>query len=208
MKKQLLRFVLLFVCALFLLQPLVSGVPGSGEGQEDEVDAKSEASRHWEAPPYGYTYKVVLITGIDGYVIQYNDKLYRGRTPSASGLQRLKDFGLNTLITLHPDKEMEAAAKKVGLKVLHYELDEAIMPGEKVEAFLKMIKESPGGYYIHSGEKRQRAGILAAIYRLHIQEWAYDKTIIEYGRLGGSLKDHDRLLRGLKFSLKKKKENK
>ena len=166
---------------------------------EGETDGVSGATKKWREPPYGYTYKVSIAMGVEGYFLQYSDNLFRGRGFNAKGAERLKDFGIKTVLTIAPDKAMAEAAKAAGLKVITLQWKgQKVMPAEDLQQFLKVLKENPGPYYLHSQEKLQRAGALVAIYRIYIEKWPYEKTIIEYARVGGSLKDDDRLLRGIK----------
>ena len=65
------------------------------------------------------------------------------------------------------------------------------------DQFLELIKKNKAPFYLHSKEENQDVGILAAIYRIYVENWSFEKTIIEYGRIGGSLKDDDRLLRAI-----------
>lgn len=163
-----------------------------------QVDAVSQATKGWQWPPYGYTYQVTIVPGIDGYVIVYDNNLYRGSTPSAEGVGQLKNFGIKTIITIAPDIEFEKIVQSAGLKLVAFNWQNRnMMSSEDLDGFLKIIKENKAPFYLHSREENQEAGILAAIYRLYIENWPYEKTIIEYGRVGGSLKDDDRILRSI-----------
>ncbi|MCU0289124.1 MAG: hypothetical protein MUF15_22365 [Acidobacteria bacterium] len=181
--------------SIFFFFILVTVMFNSVYGQ---VDAVSQASKGWQWPPFGYTYQVSLIPGIEGYVIVYDDNLYRGSSPSPEGITQLKNFGVNTFITLAPDMELEKNVKAAGMKWIIFNWQNRdIISGEEIKGFVKLIKENKGRFYLHNNEENQEAGILAAVYRIHILDWPYEKTIIEYGRVGGSLKDEDRLLRAI-----------
>ncbi|MCX6579770.1 MAG: hypothetical protein NT166_06260 [Candidatus Aminicenantes bacterium] len=180
---------------LFLAMGIILTYHGYGT---DEVDAVSRATRGWQWPPFGYTYQVTVVPGIDGYVIVYNDNLYRGGALSPEAAGQLKNFGVKTVITIDPDPKLEKTVKAAGLKPVTFTWkNRGIMPQEDLERFLELIKKNEAPFYLHSKEENQEAGILAAIYRVHVENWPYEKTIIEYGRVGGSLKDDDRLLRAI-----------
>ncbi|HLP59220.1 MAG TPA: hypothetical protein VK186_10340 [Candidatus Deferrimicrobium sp.] len=164
-----------------------------------QVDAVSQATKGWPWPPYGYTYQVTVVPGIEGYVIVYDDTLYRGGTPEPEGIGQLKNFGIKTVITINPGLELAKKVQAAGLNwVVFNWQNKDIMSAEDLAQFLKLVKENKAPFYLHSKEENQNTGILAAIYRIHVQNWPYEKTIIEYGRVGGSLKDDDRLLRAIK----------
>jgi len=180
---------------LLLSIVLILSYPGYGISQ---VDAVSRATKEWQWPPFGYTYQVTVVPGIDGYVIVYDDTFYRGGDLSSEAAGQLKNFGVKTVITIDPDPELEKAVKPAGLKLARFNWkNRGIMPPEDLAQFLKLLKENEAPFYLHSKEENQDAGILAAIYRIHVENWPYEKTIIEYGRVGGSLKDDDRLLRAI-----------
>jgi protein tyrosine phosphatase (PTP) superfamily phosphohydrolase (DUF442 family) len=163
----------------------------------DSVDSVSGATKEWKMPPSGYDYTVSYVVGIEGYVIVYNKNLYRGGKITPKGASRLKDFGVKTVVSIAPDKAVEDACKAAGLKLVTLPFDRKVMTKEILNRFLEILKENKGGYYLHSKEERQRAGVFAVIYRLHIDKWTFDKAIIEYARIGGNLKDHDRMLKGI-----------
>ena len=163
----------------------------------NSVDAVSSATQEWKMPPSGYDYTVSYVVGIEGYVIVYNDNLYRGGAITAQGASRLKDFGVKTVISIAPDQAVEEACKSAGLTFVSFPFDRKVLPKEILNAFLEIIKTNKGGFYIHSKEEQQRAGVFAAAYRMYIEKWTFDKAIIEYARIGGNLKNHDRMLKGL-----------
>lgn len=167
------------------------------ENTDQTPDSVTSASKRWLPPPRGYTYQIVLIPEIDGYVIQYSDRLYRGRGLSAYAARQLKHYGLKTIITTSPSPELQNAASTADLTLLSFPFDSNIFPPEKLNQFLTLIRTHPGPYYLHSSETNHHAGILAAAFRRCIEKWPYEKTIIEYARLGGSLKDDDIMLRTL-----------
>lgn len=179
----------------FLSMGFLLSYPGYGTSQ---VDAVSQATKEWQWPPFGYTYQVTVVPGIDGYIIVYDDNLYRGGALSPEAAGQLKNFGVKTVITIDPDPELEKVVKPAGLKLVTFNWkNRGIMEQGDLEQFLELIKKNKAPFYLHSKEENQDAGILAAIYRIHVENWPYEKTIIEYGRVGGSLKDDDRLLRAI-----------
>ncbi|MCP4218166.1 MAG: hypothetical protein GY765_26250 [bacterium] len=167
------------------------------------ADAVSSATDTWDPPPAGYTYKVTLVRGIPHYVVMYSDNFYRGGNVSATGAKRLAAFGVTTIISIFPNDHLKKAAESAGLKLIHFLFPSDVMPRQDIEKFVKYLKENKGSIYIHSKEQEHKAGILGAIYRLNIEKWSYEKTLIEFGRLGGNLKRNDRLLRAIKPRPKK-----
>ncbi len=187
-----MKHIILIIIVVLFAVAQVPGVP------EEGADAKSSASKGWSPPPAGYTYQVSFVSGIRDYVVCYNDKLMRGGDITLKGGGRLKDFGIKTFITIEPDPKQLEIAKKAGLEPVTFLLPDTILPKKELNAFLKILKEKKGGFYIHSTEKNARAGVLGAAQRIFIEGWSHDKALVEFGRLGGDLKDYDRMLRAIK----------
>ena len=63
--------------------------------------------------------------------------------------------------------------------------------------FIKIIQTAPGPFYVHCHGGNHRAGVLAAYYRVKEENWSYEKAVIEFGYLGGDLKEDYPMLRSI-----------
>lgn len=164
-------------------------------------DAVSQATYPADAnvtlPPKGQAYKVVgRRAGLRGFIVRYDKKLYRGgQIVSEEGIETLKQRGIKTIISVTPDEHERKYAHAAGLRLVEVHFDEQqSIPKKTLQKFLDAIEADDGPFYLHAMGGSHRAGALAAAYRVHAGGWEFDKAIIEFGRLGGSLKDDHKLL--------------
>jgi protein tyrosine phosphatase (PTP) superfamily phosphohydrolase (DUF442 family) len=169
---------------------------------EPETDAVSGASpekssKEVTLPPAGTDYEVVGVKeGLAGYMIKYDDKLYRGgMMTNAKGLEYLQTLGVKTIVTITPTDAERKYVIEAGLKLLEVPFVKADGPSKEVlDTFLEAVKTATGPVYVHCHGGTHRAAILAALYRMSVQGWDFNRTAVEYGTLGGDLKgDHGML---------------
>ena len=56
-----------------------------------------------------------------------------------------------------------------------------------LDLYLDTIRSDSGPFYVHCHGGTHRGGILGMAYRMYVQNWTYEKALIEFGLLGGSL---------------------
>lgn len=83
------------------------------------------------------------------------------------------------------------------MKLVEVPFDKKDGPSKDVlDKFLAAVKASEGPVYVHCHGGTHRAAILAALYRMKVLGWDYNRTAVEFGTLGGDLKgDHGMLTR-------------
>lgn len=106
--------------------------------------------------------------------------LYRSAQPTAEGMQRLKDFGIKTIVNLrsfHSDRD------EIGQTGLHYEhlYMKAWHPERKeAEAFLRIVTDpARTPVLVHCQHGADRTGTMCAIYRIVVQKWTKEEAIRE-----------------------------
>jgi len=175
-----------------------------GACSEEATDAVTKASpqhsdKKMTLPPAGSDYEIVGIQeGLAGYTIKYDAKLYRGgQMTSAKGLEYLETLGVKTIVTITPTDVERKYVGEAGIKLVEVPFVKADGPSkETMDTFLDAVKTSTGPVYVHCHGGTHRAAILAAVYRMSVQGWDYNRTAVEYGTLGGDLKgDHGMLTR-------------
>ncbi len=189
----------LLICGMCVL---VTGCLISGCEKDDTVVAATAATPHASVslPPEGQFYRVIgNAKGIEGYIIQYDQTMYRGGEPSsAAGMEELKKYGIATIISITPTDFERQEAQKHGIKLVELPFEKSGVPAQALEAFLQSIDEDKGPFYVHCHGGTHRAAILCMAWRVHRQQWDYEKAMIEFGRLGGSLRDDYRMLESIR----------
>ena len=142
-------------------------------------------------PPAGDTYKVVgYRPGIRFYVIQYNDKIYRGGDIlSREGADALKALGIKTIVAVTPTSEERALAKEYGFTLVEIPFGQDDMTKAHLDRFLDAVEKCPAPVYVHCFGGDLRAAILVANYRIHREGWSFDKALDEYRRLDANYWD-------------------
>ncbi len=151
-------------------------------------------------PPSGDTYKVIgFRDGIRFYVIQYNDKIYRGGDIlSRAGAESLRTLGIKTIIAVTPNDQERTLAREFGFKLVEIPFGWYDMKKTHLDKFLAAVDEGPTPVYVHCLGGDLRAGILAAHYRIHRESWSVEKALDEYYRLDASRLDAMDLVKKLR----------
>ena len=195
MKRGSIFLTLSFCFALFtaISSNAISG--DSHHHKKNGVDHVSGASKkaHKKAvmPPVSENYKVFKLDGVKNYIVKYDNKMYRGgEMQTKAGAEALKKLGVNTIVSITPTDEERKMTKELGLKLVEIEFNKKEgVSADQLKSFLSMVHKEEGPFYVHCHGGNHRAGILAAAYRIHEQKWSKDKALLEFGYLGGSLKD-------------------
>lgn len=115
--------------------------------------------------------------------------IYRGGAPTAAGLRRLKEMGVETVIDLRIEKkgqtEEEAAAKALGLDRLRIPLGREAPTAKQVRTFLATLDDpAKRPVYVHCHWGADRTGAMIGIYRVTRQNWGFDRAYKEMRRYG------------------------
>jgi protein tyrosine phosphatase (PTP) superfamily phosphohydrolase (DUF442 family) len=142
-------------------------------------------------PHAGSTYKVVgYRPGIRFYVIQYNDKIYRGGDIlSREGADSLKAFGIKTIVSVTPSNEERRLAKEYGFALAEIPFGQDDMTAAHLDRFLEVVDKYPAPFYVHCFGGDLRAAMLVANYRIKREGWSVEKALDEYRRLDANYWD-------------------
>ena len=156
-------------------------------------------------PKEGDSYKVIgYRDGIRFYVIQYNDRLYRGGDIlSRAGMDAVKALGIKTIISVTPTDEERAWAKECGLKYVEIPFGWYDMTREHLDKFLAAADAGPAPILVKCFGGDLRAGILAAHWRIHREGWTAQRALDEYFRLDANTWDSVNLVEVLKANAAK-----
>ncbi|THB73984.1 MAG: hypothetical protein D6B28_02880 [Gammaproteobacteria bacterium] len=157
----------------------------------DHISGASKIARKKTMPPKSDDYQVFKIDGVKNYIVKYDEKMYRGgEMQTLAGAKALKKLGIKTIVSITPTDEERKMTKELGLNLVELEFHKTTgVSPEQLKQFLKMVHNEDGPFYVHCHGGNHRAGILASAYRMHELKWSKEKALLEFGFLGGSLKD-------------------
>lgn len=172
--------------------------------QEPAVDAVGGASadseKETKLPPEDPFYDVLgNVDGIEGYVIKYTNKLYRGGTlKDSTALKYLRRQGITTIVSITPDEKERRLCQIYGMKLVELPFEKKkTIPENTLSVFLTETRMAEGGVYVHCHGGAHRAGILGAAYRIHLNNWPAEKAIVEFSKLGGDLTEDNRMVQSI-----------
>jgi protein tyrosine/serine phosphatase len=168
------------------------------------VDGISGATHQNEKvilPPENENYRVMgHLQGLMNYVVRYDNSFYRGGEPYAPdlALEAFDEVGIKTIISITPSEEERAFCETYGFKLVEIPFVNPGPTAKDFETYFQTLEEESGPVFVHCKGGSHRAGIFGAAYRMKVQNWSYEEAIIEYGRLGGDLKNDFAMLEQLK----------
>jgi protein tyrosine phosphatase (PTP) superfamily phosphohydrolase (DUF442 family) len=114
-----------------------------------------------------------------------SDDLYRGAQPSEDGIRELKKMGVRTIVNfrkLHSDRD-EIGDVEIGYE--HIGMNPWNPEEEDVVEFLKIVTDPARlPVFVHCQHGADRTGLMVAIYRVAVQDWAKEEASREM-REGG-----------------------
>ena len=151
-------------------------------------------------PPTSDSYTVIgEVTGIKNFVVKYDNDFYRGGEPvSEEGMEYLKNQGIKTIITITPNQLEEELSAQYGINLVSLEFTKKTLNKDVLDQYFDILNKYDKPWYVHCHGGTHRGGVLGAAYRLKVLRWDWNRSIIEYGMLGGSLKDDYCMLEILK----------
>ena len=121
-----------------------------------------------------------------------NDRLYRGAQPEPSGIKKLKELGIQTILNLRGEGEETRAeqkeAEEAGLKYIGLPMPGLSSPSDAaVEQALKIIDDPANGVvFVHCKHGADRTGTVIACYRISHENVNQDQAITEARKYGMS----------------------
>ena len=121
---------------------------------------------------------------------QVDESLYRGGRPNEDGLRKLKDIGIQTVISLcGEDEDLDIEKKsisKLGIDFANIPLSVYKEPTEQqVLKFLNIvIDKHRQPVFVHCDSGRDRTGAMIAMYRVVVCGWSIKQAYNEAKSLG------------------------
>ncbi|MDP6525748.1 MAG: hypothetical protein QGI24_00780 [Kiritimatiellia bacterium] len=169
------------------------------EAHSPEPDAVSGASsgpgKATMFPPPDNDYELVgVVDGLRLFTVKYDDLIYRGGAPyNAIAARTWKKYGIKTIISITPNDHERKLCLAEGFELVEIEFVKSPGPTqENLDLYLDTVRKGNGPFYVHCHGGTHRGGILGMAYRMHVQNWTFERALVEYGRLGGNLlEDHE-----------------
>lgn len=113
-------------------------------------------------------------------------KLYRCRQPEGWHWSLLERHDIKMVINLRPHgeyreypwvlEEQISKCKAAGVEYVNLPVSELVPTNEQIEKFLQLVRGSDGAVMFHCEHGRTRTGIMAAAYRIVVQDWSIADT--------------------------------
>jgi len=107
--------------------------------------------------------------------------------------------GIKSIVSITPTDKERDFCKRHGFTLVEVPFDKVNGPSaDNLGRFVETIKQGQGPFYVHCVGGTHRGGVLGVAYRLHHLGWTYERALVEFGRLGGDLKEDHLLLEAVK----------
>ena len=122
--------------------------------------------------------------------VQVDEGLYRGGQPTPEGFLALSRLGIKTVISLRQSsaamREEQRQVEQLGMRWVSIPMWFWWRPSEaQIRQFLSIaIDPASRPVFVHCRQGRNRAGILAAVYRMVHDHWSADQAYAEGRRYG------------------------
>jgi len=151
-------------------------------------------------PKPSHTYHVVgQRDGIEGFVVRYDGKFYRGGEPkSRDAAKYFKAWGIKTIVSVTPTDLERELARDYGLELVEVPFEKGKpLSAEALGALHRTLKADGGPYYSHCHGGTQRGGAIGFFFRMHVQKWSFENAAMEYKNLGGDYAANETMLQSI-----------
>lgn len=117
---------------------------------------------------------------------QVDPKLYRGGQPSETGIRKLAQLGIKTVVNLRLEDNSEAPlVKAAGMEYVHLPVPDTDAPSYgQVNEFLGLMHSAASGkVYVHCAAGAHRTGTMVALWRIE-RGWTAEKALAEARQYG------------------------
>lgn len=194
MKKKISGIVILFVVLIAIF------CKKSNDISDQSIDAITKSTEILntenmaDLPSIDGNYQIMGFSeGLKGYVVKYNDTLFRGGDIlSEKGFSLLEKFKIKSIISVTPNEFIRENCEKLNISLFEFPYEYGNLAFSSLKQFLNIIDNVEYPVYIHCHGGNRRAGTLCTIFRIYKEGWSLNNALFEYGKLGGPLnKDYD-----------------
>lgn len=126
------------------------------------------------------------IAGVQNFG-RVTERFLRGGQVTPDGIERLAALGVRTIIDLRDEESLGEAetCQRNGIKYFKFPLSGYATPDDKVvNEILSIIQRAKEPVYVHCSAGKHRAGTIAALYRMRVQDWSPERAWAEQKSYG------------------------
>lgn len=158
------------VLAAVLAAPFVFAALGGGRSS-----AQTPRPDHWARPVPSDSLK-------NWY--QLDEDVYRSEQPTRRGFVEIRDRGIRTIVNLRNRHSDAKLAEGLGFHLVEVPMAAPFLKTRHLVAALKAIREAPKPVLFHCQQGADRAGAVAAMYRIVFQGWTKEAALEELKKGG------------------------
>jgi protein tyrosine phosphatase (PTP) superfamily phosphohydrolase (DUF442 family) len=114
-----------------------------------------------------------------GNLYKVDDGLYRSRQPDRKGFEEARKMGIRTVVDLRSEHSDEKLAEGLGLNLVRVPMHAWHFSEDQIVRALRAIQAGPKPVLVHCQRGSDRAGVVAAAYRVVVQGWTKGEAIAE-----------------------------
>lgn len=125
--------------------------------------------------------------------VQVDDHLFRGGQPDLADYARLRDMGINTVISFRTEDDERATVEALGMKWVNVPVSLKPFGGSNqitpamIDQFFKVVDDpASGNVFVHCLHGKDRTGVFVSLYRITRQGWDVDEAYREARDIGMS----------------------
>jgi len=158
------------VAAAAVVLPVMFAVLGGGRSA-----ATTPRLAHWARP--------VPSEALENWY-QLDADVYRSEQPDRRGFVEIRDRGIRSIVNLRYGRSDARLVEGLGLHLIEVPMRAPFLRRRHLVAALRAIRDAPKPVLFHCHQGADRAGAVAAMYRIVVQGWTKEEAIEEM-RHGG-----------------------
>jgi protein tyrosine phosphatase (PTP) superfamily phosphohydrolase (DUF442 family) len=124
---------------------------------------------------------------------QVDGRLFRGGQPDLTDYARLREMGIDTVISFREEDDERATVEALGMKWVHLPVTMKPFGGSNqvsrstIDQFFKVVDDpASGNVFVHCLHGKDRTGLFVSLYRITRQGWDVDDAYHEARDIGMS----------------------
>lgn len=121
----------------------------------------------------------------DLVIFKVDEALYRGSQPTPEQFKALRNMEINTVVNLRRTHSDEEVAETLGMKYISIPIPAWDADERHIVEFLKVMRDRANHpVYVYCQFGGDRSGMIAAMYRVVVQNWEKEEAIREMSQGG------------------------